>query len=240
MWRLEGDTATLAMDSLSGLFSMSESAHGVSALVHDGVPLRGAFMQCVADPERGEVSMGPVAERYARGADLHAIYPPASAGDVQYEMTWRALRELRSDGVGLIISARTEALAGSPCIQVASALACEELLHFRGDSDAGWKVVDENQAMSVDDGVGLFLYRLAARDLSYVEMVHPTDYCGAAISVDQKGLVRTAFRIFNRTLEKGVILRARVQGLFLKRECDVDVAEDVYQQFRESAVPLGS
>jgi hypothetical protein len=90
---------------------------------------------------------------------------------------------------------------------------------------------------------GCFVAR--AGDLSWVEMVHPSDFCGSTINIAvgssseaATSQVGFAHKLFEQRLEKGVILRARVRGALVQQSGDVDVALAAYERFSASEPPL--
>jgi len=91
-------------------------------------------------------------------------------------------------------------------------------------------------------GPGCFLFRPPGAPFSYVEMVHPADFhrielgCGDEPSRS----VRLVHRLFSEPLEKGVIVRARIEGVFCSRRYDARVAAEAYSSFCCGALPLGT
>ena len=69
---------------------------------------------------------------------------------------------------------------------------------------------------------------------SYSQLVHPDDPCRTASTATLQGLHVTQ-RLFDRFLEKGVILRARVRGAFALSAANVDA---IFAEFAESPLPL--
>jgi len=73
-------------------------------------------------------------------------------------------------------------------------------------------------------------------------MVHPADFSGSELTEDDSagGHVAIRHRLFVQRLEKGVLLRARVRGLLLAREADVELAAATYRSFAGLGPPLGA
>jgi hypothetical protein len=72
-------------------------------------------------------------------------------------------------------------------------------------------------------------------------MVHPTDFCEDKLVVTQDGASTVELRhnLFRNPLEKGVILRARIRGVFLsERPDDASRVAKAYQSFALSPPPL--
>jgi hypothetical protein len=74
-------------------------------------------------------------------------------------------------------------------------------------------------------------------ELSYAEMVHPSDFVRADVSADNSG-VRLKTELFPESLEKGVIRRARMRALFIARSADEAVAAGLWCDFSTAAPPL--
>jgi len=71
-------------------------------------------------------------------------------------------------------------------------------------------------------------------------MVHPLDCPDDQIRCPAEGApFELTHRLFARPLEKGVILRSRVRGLWVTRDRDVSVAAESYRRFAVSEPPLG-
>jgi hypothetical protein len=79
---------------------------------------------------------------------------------------------------------------------------------------------------------------------SYVEMVHPVDFGDTQLTrLGPAGAGKASHwslqhTLFAETLEKGVILRARVLAAFLGAENDERQAAALYREFAESEPPL--
>ncbi|MBV8229781.1 MAG: hypothetical protein JO329_07345 [Planctomycetaceae bacterium] len=77
---------------------------------------------------------------------------------------------------------------------------------------------------------------------SYIEMVHPHD---AARRITEAGTASslghtTRYGLFGHDLERGVILRARLRGLWTRSRTPQDEALDRFEHFLDEPPPLGS
>jgi hypothetical protein len=171
---------------------------------------------------------------------LVATYAPAGAGTVRPQIYWRLFRPEHIEGMGLdlIVSVQTDLLDSDPSMSTASILPVEGLLRLHGPG------ADQFEPLVIDDpaplDAGLLLFRLAGGRLSYVEMVHPSDFCRAGVRTEDaaRHTARLSFPLFPGRLEKGVIRRARLRGCFLPREDDRSVAAALYGEFAASTPPL--
>jgi hypothetical protein len=79
---------------------------------------------------------------------------------------------------------------------------------------------------------------LANSALSCTLVVPSTDDGGATVACREPGWVTIGHPLFMRSLEKGVILRARVRAVFMPRAIDFSQAEHWYRDLLHSELPL--
>jgi hypothetical protein len=175
-------------------------------------------------------------EAYLRGPDLIAVYRELPDWPIALQARWSGgWAGDRSCGtlaiVELILSARTERLEARPELYVVSRLPLGDLL---GVADAGPPVEVA--------GPDWFLVRPRQGDWSYAEMAHPANLDGseAVPPADPAGVVVLRHRLFAQRLEKGVLLRTRVRGVFQKSQNDAAVAAAEYWAFASADPPLGT
>ena len=133
---------------------------------------------------------------YVRGSDLVATYEGAAPHALRLQAYWRAIApgdfspQLAADVLAafdLIVSVNTSLLDDDPqsavCGKLLGAAAPTEFRH------------------------GAFAVRIGDPNLSWLEMVHPSDYCHSAAEQVAPDGVGIRHELFRRRLEKGVILR---------------------------------
>ncbi len=85
------------------------------------------------------------------------------------------------------------------------------------------------------------------KDLFYIEFVHPDDVSrrlerrpssGSPSSASESGHW-TRYSIFGHDLEKGVLLRSRMRGVWCRGEITADALATMYRSFRNEPLPLG-
>jgi len=248
MWMLTDGIAQV--DSL-GLRARLDLAHPERGLTDVQVACSGGPRRAVPIPHLLEVQLAgpadsppPVIDHYVRGPDLVLTYAAAAAGDVQSQVYWRVLSSAQADACGLetIVSVQTDRLNSDPASGTSTHISAEEIWTL--GSDDVLERCDLGEASSRGRAIagnrGLFLFRLPACELSYLEMVHPSDLTEArVVLVDAAAHVARSFlRLFAERLEKGVIRRGRVRGLFLPRAGDTAIAPALYREFVESTPPL--
>jgi hypothetical protein len=172
----------------------------------------------------------PVADAYIRGADLVATYQPTTDWPFSPQVYWRidradAAEQLASQN--LLVSVQTHLLETWPRISIVSQLHADELriVSPRATGDA------ESRSLSQGDHVfcpstsmGCIVRRLAGSDISYLEIMPPSDYRELRISWSADGACLADWLLFADFLEKGVIWRARLQSLLVRRENDIELA----------------
>jgi hypothetical protein len=77
---------------------------------------------------------------------------------------------------------------------------------------------------------------------SYAELVHPRD---AARRITEAGSISslghtTRYGLFGHDVEKGVVLRARLRGIWLRADSPQQAALDRFEQFLHEPLPLGT
>jgi hypothetical protein len=70
-------------------------------------------------------------------------------------------------------------------------------------------------------------------------MIHPADFTEATVHVGERQRLQLTTALFAREqLEKGVIRRARLCGMFMTRRHDCERAAEAYRRFVDSQLPL--
>ena len=220
MWNIEGDLASWSTNGRLVNVALTKPSAGIFLTATSDnenfprAPREGCSLLGVRDPAIGPPD-NPLVDHYTRGDDLVALYDVLPKQNIQPQIYWRATRYgSLTYGVELILSVQTGLLDSQPYIATHSRL-------------------PHAYVQRLDIGPGVFLFRLPDATWSYVEMVHPTDYVDAFHNGDSIG-----FSLFNERLEKGVIRRGRLQGLFVPRHDDEAIAQECYEQFEASQLPL--
>lgn len=184
-------------------------------------------------------------DHYLRGADLIASYERQSAPQTQQmgtQVYWRSLAPEAATwgGVELIVSAQTEQLDSDPRLIVGSRLPARQVLRLCERRQGFEPIEHGSDSDSAPVASGGLLYRLAANDFSYLEMIHPADRSQVQlVPFDAAaGILESRFSLFDEHLEKGVIRRGRMAGIFLPRGDDQRIAWSCYQRFINSPLPL--
>jgi hypothetical protein len=197
-------------------------------------------------------------ELFARGGDLVGIYPASEDYPYRSQVYWRldahpweVAGQRALAAIELVASQQTDLLDTLPVLQAISRvparectvldIASGECLPIDGELASG-----QLYTLTGERGPCALLFRCERGFPSYAELVHPLDFTRTDIHVlpaDEstnklKANVEVRHHLFAWPLEKGVILRSRVLGLWLAPQNDVAVALAHFRQFAASEPPL--
>jgi hypothetical protein len=243
MWQLADPLAKLSLPALSAEINTFEPWQGIrSVSLGSGRSVAASVLQ-IDVRELVAANRLPL-EVYTRGSDLVATYAASETRNIQTQIYWRAVDAASSYGAAgleLILSAQTHLLDSRPTLTTQSVLPTGPVLGLSGDSAEPLRevAIGPSGKMEFDAAqpMPLFLFQPQGADYSYLEMVQPSDYAGA--SLERRGeTLRLVNQLFPERLEKGVIRRARLCGLFLPRANDVEHALTAYRAFINEPLPL--
>jgi hypothetical protein len=251
-WQLKESVAQLQLGALSALITPSRPIDGLTSVIIRGHHLAAARLLGIAIGRPIENPAASAIENYVRGADMIVAYEDSSRSPVRVDAVWRAVAStaIENDAslaaVDLIVSVRTHLLDMHPDLSVESVVPSSDVFRLSTSHSAACEplvMTDKaSAAIEPESGSGCLLFRLPGVDFSYAEMVHPADFQHDELSrgVTNDGTFRIAHRLFCTSLEKGVILRARVRGVFLDRHDDARAAAACYAAFAAADPPLGT
>ena len=246
-WKLEKDVARLQLDQFGAKVNLAQPDEGLVEVQPDAGRLAGAGLLGIAIPLLTASEQFLLIERYVRGPDLVAAYEESAQWPVRVDALWRVASPAPGEpfvaAVELLVSVRTRALDSRPELAVQSRVPAAEVLRLIGPEDARYRPLSPApEAMRPEEGPGCLLFRLPRSDFSYAEMVHPADfqYDELTRSAEGDGTFRISHRLFSEPLEKGVIRRARVEGVFLPRSDDMQIAAAHYTVFAAAEPPLAT
>ncbi len=245
-WRLEKHTARLKCDRFSATVDLTQPAEGMVEVCAGGCRLGGCRLLAVAMPSFPVGDADSLIERYVRGAELVGAYKESADHPVRVDVLWRAVGPNAGGrfvaAVELVVSVRTHVLEGCAELAVQSDVPACDTLRLTDADAAKYRPSAPPLRMDPREGPGCLLFRLPDAELSYAEMVHPIDFREDELSSDpaSAGPLRVRHRLFSTRLEKGVILRARVRGVFLPRQDDLRTAAACYRAFAAAEPPLNT
>jgi len=244
MWQVDGSKASIRVGNVAAQLNLQRPHEGLHDIRVDGEAIPEAR---VLEARTGDIPSGQdeqLVDGYVRGTDLVAVYAQTAQRNVCAQIYWRVIQldSVGAAGVEIITSVQTNLLDSEPRIAVGSTLPCcgARRLSDEKDSHCERVALSEVEPFVLDSGAGLLLFRLPNSACSYAEMIHPADFTTGKIRRDSSmgRQVRSHFRLFDEPLEKGVIRRSRVRGIFLPSEQDEKAAIQCYRNFVNSAAPL--
>jgi len=233
VWQITDHTAQLQTAALRGSIDLWNPAGGlrveeVTGERADGFSLLGILIAPLTTREQQAAL-----ECFVRGDDLVARYAETDERPFRAEVYWRfglpaAAPTSPLATIDLIVSVQTRHLEIDSALAVCSTLPAD-----------GRRPMPSDAATAP----GRFLFRPNGRRFSYIEMVHPADYReSAVVAAEATGAAaksdRVTHRLFARRLEKGVILRSRIRGMFVPRDQDVALSDTEFARFAASEPPL--
>ena len=242
-WQLSRHEARVQTGQLIGVVDTSRPGCGLHNLVP---PQWGDSILQVHRGSNQTECQTPARDAYVRQTDLIATYGETADQSFSTQIYWRSLpAELTNQtraAIELVVSAETDLLRADPSITTVSRLPQSDVLHLVATDIGKTDTVTPSEvqfALSPGDGSGCIIVRLPDTDISYVEMVHPSDFLEVELSRDARGSAHFLKRtLICRSMEKGVIVRSRLRGLFIERADDVATAIIAYRRFCESSAPL--
>jgi hypothetical protein len=247
LWQLDDRVARLQLPRCGAALDVARPREGLRDVYLDARRWGGTRLLAVAAAAAMAGDAGAPIECYARGPDLVTAYEGSQDRPLRVDAVWRGVVPTTDQplvaGVELIVSVRTELLDGCPELTVRSVLCAAEawrLVH------AGSSRYDAIAALPIDvrpaDGPGCILVRPQEAAWTYAEMVHPVDFYHDVLcqGPDAEQSLALEHHLFPVRLEKGVILRARVRGVFVPREDDRQTVAACYQAFAAAEPPLST
>lgn len=241
MWQLADYSAQLSLPSLTAQVNVMEPWRGLLAPQWRGAALPAAFSVLQVDARELIAPNRLPLEVYVRQQDLIASYAPSEGRNVQTQIYWRAAQQDSVATLELILSAQTHLLDSRPSLLALSTLPAGAVFHLLEQADRLTEISLDFQArreFAPGECLPLFLFRPHRAAFSYAEMVQPADFAGASLELRGEELLRFSHPLFAERLEKGVIRRVRLCGVFLPRDGDLERVLAIYRNFIAEPLPL--
>lgn len=248
MWTCHGAHARLVTPELTLAADLGKPQDGLRDITVHWLdapsPLQCASLLGVRFSRESLSLLSHLADSWVRGDDLVAVYAETAERAVRPEIYWRSLHrtaEVASFGMELIISTQT-ALLDAPASMIASSeLTATELVWLpdseRLETAQPVPLGRAAHSFAAGQGHGIVVCRLDGVPFSYIEMVYPSDLSVATLSWSE-GKASLQWQLFPESIEKGVIRRARLRGLFVDRTNDLAEAARQFATFAASSLPL--
>lgn len=232
-WTIEQQQAQFQLPGFRATLNIGDPARGLTGLAVAGQQLPGELLSIRIDGARPGLL-----DAYVRGSDLVTTYSESTSWPFRVQIYWRdCMSEYpgTTAAIELIASVQTHLLDTHPEMFAASQFDAPHVPVCSLDPPRGNLTPLESPSEN-DCGPGCFLVR-ELRNVSYAELIHPADFRGSTV---QRNGATTLLKhkLFAQRLEKGVILRARVLGLFVEARRDIEVVRSAYEHFCGSAPPL--
>jgi hypothetical protein len=249
-WRLKGSTAELRGGAFAGRLDVSHPELGLKANAADSNFFVGNILcvrRCDDSLDSGhphDCRPWPLADSYVRGADLVATYNPTSDWPFSPQIYWRinpSDPSPRLSSLSLLVSVQTHLLETWPRISIESQVPSEEILLVSTHTNDGGdthRLSPGKHVLRPAASPQCIVRRIAGADVSYAEIMPPSDFRELQLSWNADGSCHAAWSLFADFLEKGVIWRARLQSLLLTRANDVELARAHCQAIDQRPLPL--
>lgn len=227
VWRQDGAQATLVCGPWQARVDALRPTAGLTEVSYGGVPLaESSFLGVDINVDAPTVA----ADCYQRGGDFIARYLQTNLRPFAIVVYWR-VGWFEHGGheyprIDLVVSVETSLLDSRPQLSAVTNLR-----------------LDTGALVYSGDGYLLAPFRKPA--LRYAEICHPDDSISTLIetiaqpaSTSHLEHVRCVTPLFGQPLEKGVILRSRLRGLFIPGEGSEAVARAARDELAGSPPPL--
>ena len=215
-WTLQAHNATFDSPEFSACVDLLDPGQGLSKLGYNGSSIQGSVLG-VAPNKHAIGSLDEIADAYVRSADLVVCYAQTESRPYALQVYWRVnIEKQRTAQVDVIISVQTRLLESFPNIVASTSLPAAVHQNF---SEAN-------------------LLRNGESDWSYAESVHPEDTGEQKIESHRPGQTTLINQLGGQFLEKGVIRRLRIRGLFLPSENDAQLARKLLATHATEEPPL--
>lgn len=231
IWNLTSSTAELRTPHLKGKIDLARPWTGLHCLKYRERALEGSILRlATCESLFGE----GVDESFVRGNDLAARYRETNDRPFSLQVYWRVKsHENGAVVVDSLLSFETQLLESFPQLRITTELPCDQIWTLPSQTVPVQLPFDQQH-----EGSNCMVLRSANENWSYAEMAHPEDQDNWRFEGQNQetGIVqRTVGGTF---LEKGVILRLRLRGVFLPRENDLQLAAECLKKFAREAPPL--
>jgi hypothetical protein len=239
LWMIDEEQAQLRSPSLTAQLELLSPHSGLRNVCPNHTALELQLLGVQLPESDSSVT---TEDAYARGDDLVLTYAETAQWKLRTQIYWRYARQYAlACGIEVVASLQTSLLDAPAAVNVSSRIAADEILALTNDRLDFFELARSSRPHHLTRAMtrGCFVFRLAGANLSYVEIVHPGDFQETSIEaiadlhVEDPATI-SRHRLFGRRLEKGVILRGRVLGLFVPQDDDLRLVKQYYQVFAQS------
>lgn len=243
-WNIQNNAGRLSTDALGGVVDLNQPGDGLSEISAFGHTIAGCqLFGLYHDITQPRPISGPVVDRFVRQDDLFVRYGQTDQQRFSPSVYYHAqLLAEQAVGIRLIASIQTDLLDTHPDLVTQTICPGGEIQKLVDANEPRWNLIQDGEAdFTEHEAPHCLLIRPANSKLSFAEMIHPADFRGASLRRESHGdatHIKLQSLLLDRWMEKGVILRARAQALFVPREHDEQTVFAAYQRFVDAALPL--
>ena len=249
MWTVADQQAQLQTSQFSAVLDIALPTQGLQELSFAGERLPSGALLGMSWAT-GLNPLSEIRDHYTSENSLVVRYADPGKDSHQMQLRWQFVhpqQDLPRGAVELVISLEASLLMQLPKWRTISRVSMRPVYGFGGEVSQTWQALStsstpEGEKSSPEEAdCRMILCRFPGQDLSYVEMIHPRDPALSIFTDPKPGSEETicwGMQMAGDYLEKGVILRRRVRGVFLPAEQDEILAQEAYQQFLDLAPPL--
>jgi hypothetical protein len=235
LWDLAGHVARARHPRATASLDLRQPRQGLHVTAWDAAPRPSCH---VLGTEFDDDAKDEAPDAYVRGGDLIATYPATPDRSSRVQTYWR----LRPDDDRLVVdvqvSVQTHRLDALPRVRLVSRTPPGKIARLDWPSPSLVDCPAGRHAANSARGHCVLVVRGA--DWAYVEMIHPHDLLSWTADSAASGAVLT-HDLFDEQLEKGVILRARLRGVFAAGDVEAEaLATDAYHAFLAEPLPLST
>lgn len=242
-WQLENSSARFAHTATDAVLDLKSTASGLKINVDPKHSICGNLFCTELNANVKNDSHGsftqPLNESFVRGDELHLSYGPTEACPFHLQQMWEARFsngcEKSIPSIRMTLSVYTELLDSKPSYTVASNLNAQETLILSDDDE----FVPVQLSEAISQNFSCILFRFADGSQSYCEMIHPNERIASEVFTEGTD-TKVCWSLFSGQLEKGVIRSACLEGFFLPRENDEELAKECYQASLERDLNLSA
>ncbi len=211
-WQLDDTNATLRCTEFSAQIDLLNPHTGLTKITCGDAAIDGSVLG-IAPGSDAAIAQRDISDAYVRGSDLVVTYAETKERPFSLQVYWRATSPT-DDVIVLdtILSLQTDLLESFPGVAVET--------HF---PEGKYAEITMDVAQAQRAVVGT-LFRATDVRWSYAEMTHPEDSGESEITHGENDQLHLRRQLGGHFLEKGVIRRLRVRGVFLPQEQDQEVA----------------
>ncbi len=241
-WRLDGQHATLAWHGLQAQLDLTRPDLGLRCEKWNHAALGSLALLGIVFPEVAAASSA--CDAYTRGLDLIATFADTPERPFRVQAYWRCIAapvevDVPAVAIEMQLSVQTPLLDCTPVVHSRSmfnGVAALQRARLSSDVSQTARSVDDD---AVTSGGEVFSAQVSSepQPIQYVEMVHASDLQSNRVQRTAEGWT-LEHDLFEPGLEKGVIRRVRVRGLFYAGAADDQFVEHAFHAFHHTALPL--